>query len=241
MPASPPFRAYTAQHLIPVGIVAAACAVAFRIGRSRPSTLKRLRVAAAMVLIAFLAFTYYSWFRLGFAPGSDLPLWLCDWVYLLAIFNLSWPTQVGVEVAYFWAMAGTLQALVTPDLSQGFPTLLYFLFFIGHGLIMAAVFLEVGAAESAPRPVGVLYAWVALVGYTAVVMGLDKLFGWDYGFMLYKPHVHTLLDYLGPWPYYILSGLTVGLVLFWLAYLPWVPLRRAHRASDSAEPRQGAR
>ena len=47
--------------------------------------------------------------------------------------------RVAVELTYFWGLAGTLQAIVTPDLSAGFPQLEFFMFVVGHlGIVIAA-------------------------------------------------------------------------------------------------------
>ena len=53
-----------------------------------------------------------------------------------------WPPrwQLGVELSYFWGLTGTLQAVLTPDLSVSFPHLEFFEFVVGHvGIVIAAI------------------------------------------------------------------------------------------------------
>jgi hypothetical integral membrane protein (TIGR02206 family) len=51
---------------------------------------------------------------------------------------------------------------------------------------------------------------------------LNLAIGSNYMFVAHKPLTPSLIDVLGPWPWYILSLEAIGLVLFLLLYLPWV-------------------
>lgn len=168
-----------------------------------------------------MALLYGFRLRDGLQPEYDLPLWLCDWAFFLCLAALLRPVKRVVEVAYYWAMAGTFQALITPDLLVGAPSWEYFLFFLGHGAIMATVVFLLAFSQVIPDGQGVLVAWAALLGYTLVVGGLDYAFGWNYGYLRAKPPVPSLLDALGPWPLYVVAGELVALGLFVLLWLPW--------------------
>ncbi len=52
-------------------------------------------------------------------------------------------------------------------------------------------------------------------------------------FLRQKPTGATLLDALGPWPWYIASGAAVGLFAFFLWYLPFALTDRYSAASGS--------
>ena len=44
----------------------------------------------------------------------------------------------------------------------------------------------------------------------------------NYGYTLHKPHAPTLLDYLGPWPWYIIGAEGVALIMFLMLYSPYL-------------------
>ncbi len=79
---------------------------------------------------------------------------------------------------------------------------------------------------------------LVLQAYALLAYGLDAAFGWNYGYMLHKPEGASLYDYLGPWPWYLLSLEAIGLVNFWLLDLPFRVLGRA-RAFAKAEALRG--
>jgi uncharacterized membrane protein YwaF len=62
-----------------------------------------------------------------------------------------------------------------------------------------------------------------LVGYATVVGIFDAIFKSNYMYLREKPGNASLLDALGPWPMYLIAGAAVGLMLFWLLWLPAKP------------------
>ena len=47
-----------------------------------------------------------------------------------------------VELTYFWALTASLQAVITPDLNQAFPDVLYFTYYATHCGAIAAACLD---------------------------------------------------------------------------------------------------
>src|SRR5579862_3994100 len=81
-----------------------------------------------------------------------LPLQLTDAVSSAAIGALWTRRQLLVELVYFWALSASLQATITPDLGQTFPSVFYFTYFTYHvGAVVAACLLVFGCGIR-PRP-----------------------------------------------------------------------------------------
>ncbi len=171
------------------------------------------------------------------SPRTSLPLALCDIGVLVAAVACWWRVPVLVELTYFWGLAGTLQAVITPDLNVGFPHLVFFQYLVGHlGIVAAALFLVVGMGIR-PRPGAVLRVFAITLAYTAFVGLVDALSGANYMFLRRPPGEWTLLRLLGPWPWYLATASVVAVVLFTLLDLPFWPARR--RAS-STSPAHGS-
>ncbi len=153
---------------------------------------------------------------------TSLPLALCDVGLIVAAVACWRPGRsLAFELTYFWGLAGTLQAVVTPDLSAGFPRLEFFEFVIGHlGIVIAALFLVVGLRLQ-PRPGSVLRVLAITATYTAFVGWFDWLTGSNYMFLVAVPQRASLLSVLGRWPWYILSATGVAIVLFLILDAPF--------------------
>jgi hypothetical integral membrane protein (TIGR02206 family) len=119
---------------------------------------------------------------------------------LVAVAACRWRGPLMVELTYFWGLTGTLQAVITPDLSAGFPHLVFFQYVVGHlGIVLAALFLVAGMGI-APRRGSVVRVFAITVGYTAFVGLIDALTGANYMYLGRPPGGWTLLRILGPWP-----------------------------------------
>jgi hypothetical integral membrane protein (TIGR02206 family) len=153
---------------------------------------------------------------------TSLPLALCDVALIVAAIACWWPRWLlAVELTYFWGLAGTLQAVVTPDLSVGFPRMEFFEFVVGHlGIVIAALFLVVGL-RLRPRPGSVTRVFAITVAYTGFVGLFDWLTGSNYMYLAAIPRHGSLLSVLGPWPWYILSATGVAIVLLLILDAPF--------------------
>ncbi len=223
------FMPFGSSHLITLGLLAIAATLIIRAGRRwSQARLAWLGRALAACLLSYAVATYAEKAtRGGLSWESALPLELCDWVLIACVVSLFWPNQLASEIAYFWGFAGTLQATLTPDIIKGFPSYEFVQYFWGHGGILLAIFFITARRRFRPRPGSVVRMILAANVYLLIVGSLDAAFGWNYGFLCEKPVRPSLLDLLGPWPWYLISAEGIAALSFFLLELPWKVTSRA--------------
>jgi hypothetical integral membrane protein (TIGR02206 family) len=191
------------------------------------------RRAAAWTLAALLLgqeVAQLVWKGLVYGPSVELlPLQLCT----LSVFLTAWTLLTGMqrtyEVAYFWGLGGSTQALATPDLHAGFPSWGFVFFFAGHGLVVTGVLYATLAMGLRPYPVSVLRVVAITLAVAVLVLLLNLVLGTNFMYLLAKPDHPSLLDWLGPWPWYLLGLVWAALVTFALLYAPFLVLDHRHR------------
>ena len=212
-------------------LIALAAGIALCVGaRRKPGrwTVVVARLIALVLVSDAISFVVSELVAGTWSPKTDLPFALCDAAVLVAAAACWWRKPRLVELTYFWGLAGTLQAVITPDLNAGFPHLVFFQYLGGHlGIVLAALYLVIGL-RIAPRPGSVATTFVITLAYTAFVGLVDALSGANYMFLRRPPGNWTLLKLLGPWPWYIVSAAGVALVLLAVLDLPFWFDRRRH-------------
>ena len=183
---------------------------------------RRVRLALAGLLIG----TWIVWFMLlyarhWFGPGNILPMNLCDWAALLTIVTLLRPGQRSYELAYFWALSGTLQALLTPDLRYDFPDMRFDVFFLFHSGIIAAVLYLTFGARLRPWPSSLPRVVLWSLVYLGCAFAVNAIFNTNFGYLSAKPPGPSLFDAMAPWPYYIGELAVLGLLSILLYYSPF--------------------
>ena len=77
------------------------------------------------------------------------------------------------------------------------------------------------------RPGAVPRVFLATAAWAAAAVAANALTGGNYMFLRERPQTASLLDYMGPWPWYILGAGLLALALFALLELPFRRRRAA--------------
>jgi hypothetical integral membrane protein (TIGR02206 family) len=220
----PHFVVFGPAHLAAIALAFAVpllMAVAVRLSGS-VALANVFRWAFAGLLIAtYLLWYWLLWQRGWMAVGNMLPMHLCDWAAIVCIVSLIRPNQRTYELAYFWALTGTLQATLTPELALGWPDPRFVVFFAFHcGVIAAVLYMTLGMRmrpypRSLPRVIG----WTLFYGVAAGFV--DWLFGANFGFLAAKSKDPSVLDLLSPWPWYIAELVPIGIAFILILYAPF--------------------
>jgi len=182
--------------------------------RSGPWVTLFARGLALAILVAYATEYVANVVEGTWSVRTHLPLQLTDAVTVVAVITLWAPRPLLVEIVYFWALTASLQAVLTPDLGQPFPSIFYFTYFATHiGVVVAACLLTFGLRLT-PRPGAMWRVYAITAAFAAIVGVADLLTDANYLYLRHKPERSSLLDAMGPWPWYILGGAALGLVVF---------------------------
>jgi len=185
---------------------------------------------AFLLLIVFEA-GYHGWliWDHSWKLSTSLPFELCNINMYVCLLLLCTKRFLLFEILYFNGIGGELQAILTPALSFSFPHFRFFHFFFVHSTVIWVIsfFVFVKQYKVYVRSIWKAYVFLHIVAGIAFIV--NKLTGGNYMFLAHKPQSQSLLDMLGPYPWYLVSLEGVTLVIF---FLLWLPFHRRERAFD---------
>ena len=227
-----PFQTLGTSHiavLVLVVIVPVVLSIAARRGGERTTTVICITFATVMFANAAVHWVY----RLAEVGVADfvqwhLPLHICGIAALALVVTLIFRNRYTFEIVYFWGLAGTLNALATPQLEVAFPHYRFFQFFIAHGGIVAGALFAVWGLGMRPTfaSLGRAFGWLFLL--TCALLVVNPLLESNYMF-LREPPVSDSPFFFAPWPYYIPVLAGVGFMFFCLLLAPFEIAKRWRR------------
>jgi hypothetical integral membrane protein (TIGR02206 family) len=226
-------------HLVALALSAALAITVVPLARLRPG---RWVTVASVLLGVFLigqelAYEVVLPVAGRFSTQYSLPLYLCDVAAFVAGAALIRPKPLLVELTWFWAMAGTLQGLLTPDVYWPFPSWDWVQYYGDHGGVVLAALLLVAGRGIQPRSWSALRVFAITVAFTAVVAVADVVTGGNYMYLRHVPDGGSLLSLFGPWPQYIVVATGVAGILLLVLDAPfWMSRRRARSGHEAPGP-----
>ncbi len=220
------FQHFGASHILALAVTLVAAYLMVRFMRS--DALEKLKTRVRYLFAGLLIFAVsmdpvLTFLRFGTGEtgwlvfwNSSLPLYLCDVVSIVAALALITKNYKLAEVAYLWGLAGTTQGLLTPTLAYDWNTLDYYNFFLQHsGVPIAAVTLVWGMGiiprKGAFKRI-IIWSWL----YMATVIAINFMIKQNYGFLSGKPAFDTMFDYMGPYPYYLLTLQAIAFTMYFI-------------------------
>lgn len=235
------FTAFGVSHWVALAATAGAAIGLIKLARSGVSNRVKRGVEiglGVLLILSVLADPLTNWLRYAVGSGgstrqaleiihdNSYPFYICDVVAVVLAVALFRRSQRLAETGYLWGVAGTLQGMITPTLYFDWDAPEYYGFFVQHGGVPVAGLLLVFGLKLYPEKGAFLriliWGWV----YMGVVIGLNALLETNYGFLNGKPSVPTLFDYMGPYPWYLLTLNAIAYTLYALLLLPFWWMRR---------------
>ncbi|MEV6140181.1 TIGR02206 family membrane protein [Nocardia sp. NPDC051990] len=221
------FSAYGLSHWLVLAVFAVGAVLAVHIGRTHRNAGAARRFSQAFgatTLALYLAI--YLFISIPPTIDRSVPLRLTDLATLVAAYALWSHRRWAYALTYYWCLTLSTQALISPALqSPDFPHYEFLAFWAIHlTVVWAAIYLTWGIGM---RPDWRSYriTVVATAVWVAITYTFNSLAHTNYGFVNGKPSTPSLLDVLGPWPWY-LATVTVLLITVWaLMTWPWTRAR----------------
>lgn len=179
-----------------------------------------------------IIFRLWDCFYHDFRFESMFSLHLCSIAIFFCIILLVKYNQSMFEVLYFWGLGGATQALLTPDITiYGFPHFRFFQVFLSHGLIIATIIYFIFVEDKRIRKGALKRVLINTNIYAMFVFFVNSIFNTNYLFINHKPYTPSLIDILGPWPFYIIWLELIMIFVFSLLYMPVLYVGKTERRS----------
>jgi hypothetical integral membrane protein (TIGR02206 family) len=119
------------------------------------------------------------------------------------------------DVLFYWALILVPQAIITPGIYRfGFPHLRFFQILWVHFLVLYTIVYLLWVEKRRLSKNNLRRALIVTHIYGFFVFIVNMIFNTNYMFIGNKSSVPSLIQYLGPWPYYIFVLDIILIVLF---------------------------
>lgn len=228
------FHPFSSEHFITLAIGFVVIGLLILFAKRSEKNQRITTIVLAVCNLVSYPFALFAWRDYPHSLDNDLPFHLCDLAAVVAGFALFTRKPILLTLTYFWGLAATTQALITPALSIGPPELPFIHFFFQHFVIVAAALyipLVLKWRPMQPWWKSPLIVLVISIGYQAIALVINHFLKTNFAFASHVPHNPSLIDHLGPWPIYLFAMQGLALIFFLILALPW---RRSSAGPDSS-------
>lgn len=228
------FRPFSADHLITMAIIFVLCILLFvfrkNLKEKRTRNIFRFTLSF-IILIANVLYHLWLVHELAWTARKALPLQLSDLAALLTVVMLLTESYRIFQFMYFAGLGSAIQVILTPDLYKfSFPHFLYFQSFVSHGGVVLACLFMVVAYNYRPT-IRSMWVTILLVNiYGVCIFFLNKVLGSNYLYIMKKAGM-TILNFFGPWPWYLLTMELAMILSFYILYCPFWIKRKIEKGS----------
>lgn len=226
------FRYFSLAHLIPILVMLGLIYLLYRYGKNLNEWKheETLRIVFAIVLL--LSDMSYFWHKMyiGADVANHLPVTVCGWAAVMGSFMLMTKKQWFFDVVYFFVLAGSINALITPAVivDNGPTRFRYYQFWVEHTGIFLSVFYMIFVFRYQVTLKSMRRSATMLLVLTGLALFVNaNIEGANYLFLATTEAGESVLDFL---PSnlalrMLLMGSIIG-VLYALAYLPWIKIHK---------------
>jgi hypothetical integral membrane protein (TIGR02206 family) len=215
------FVAFSLEHFWGVSVVVLFGVWFLYMGKYKWNEEQKWRNAIIFTSVLYGIQLFKTFIRIylgNFNIVTDLPLELCNMIPFFMLIALWRKSRMILSVIFFWIMAGTIQANITPTLLNVFPHYEWIRYWLIHsGLPVMAIytFYVLGFRFNFRD---IVRSALGMNIIAAFIYLVNLLLDANYMYLVAKPAQGTIYDVLGAWPWYIVS-LELALLIFFSAVL----------------------
>ncbi|MEE9439312.1 MAG: TIGR02206 family membrane protein [Saprospiraceae bacterium] len=213
------FVPYNLEHFICVFVILILGWFFLYFGKYKWNKKKRWKYPILLSCAVYFTQLFKVFFRMylgNFDHTVDLPLHLCNMLPLFMIIALFLKSRLLLSIIFFWILAGTVQSNITPDLKNVLPHYEAIRYWVVHMWLPILAVYTTYVLGFRYTYKDALRSAICLNVIAAIVYPINLLLGSNYLYLMAKPNADTIYNYLGPWPWYIISLELVMFVLFTL-------------------------
>lgn len=221
-----PPQPFGAVHLFLLGLTGLVSFVVvrfFRRVRGTKAEEKALQTVGWVLLV--LASFQLVWLLLpeNWDIGRSLPLHYSDALKFITAIALIWRVRWAMAVSYYWGLTLNPQAIFTPHPSMLIaPSVDFFLYWVLHIILLVVPLALMWGVGFRPSWRDFSTTYILAIVWAALAMGVNATLGTNYAFLNRPPEGASLVDWLGPWPIYVLWMVILTAIIWALMTWPWV-------------------
>ena len=219
------FEPYTMEHFLPIIIGVLIALLSIRVANRKFNEHQKTLLGTALALVPFFCVIGRMGYLLiegSFSAQLDLPFFLCRFMALILPFVFFTRNRFMLGILYFWVLAGTINAVITPDLLFNFGHWEYNLYWVYHLMLIVSIIYAALVYKMDIKWKDYWNAVLATIAFTIFSGTVNFLLKANYNYLSEKPEVASILDVMGPWPWYIVVVYLLMFFLFFLAFLPYL-------------------
>jgi hypothetical integral membrane protein (TIGR02206 family) len=226
------FAVFGWEHLLSLSLIFLTVIIIF-ISRSRLKESHLIKkVLITGLVLSEITYQYWAIYNEMWDVRVYLPLQLCSLNILLSVVLLLTDNKKLFAFVYLFGFTGALQALITPELFQQAWHFRFIQYFFAHALIVWTAMYYAIVKNYRISWHRFFFSFIWLNVYAAGVYLINILVGANYMFLIKKPSNASLMDVMGPYPWYLI---VLELVAFCLCLLVFLPVREKKGKSTHKE------
>lgn len=233
------FSYFSLAHFIPLLVMGVLIYLSYRFRHELKNWKHEYNLRIIMAFILLLSDNAYFWHKMyiGADIANHLPVTVCGWATIMSAFLLLTKKQGIFDVVYFFVLAGSINALITPAviIDNGPTHFRYYQFWTQHTMIFIATFYMLFVHGMRVNFKSMVKSFAVLVFLAILAIYVNaNIEGANYLFLATTEAGDSVLNFLPSnlGLRLLIMGAVIG-TLYFLAYLPWIFINKKNKIKNT--------